>query len=159
MKYDVVTDDEGYVVLIRHTGTPRDFVELDLSLYDFEDGRLNAHYLTKNGLLIFDRNRYASMQAAEQAKQNKEEIAVLEDRLTDTDYVCVKQIDDMIVLSSEAIHGTIDPVPGSVITDDQAMKFLKSLMYRLNKAMDDYGGDIATRAQDREAINTLRETI
>ena len=53
MKYQVICDSDGYVSIIRHTGTKKDFVELDLSQYDLSNNKLHAYMLGKNEL-IFD---------------------------------------------------------------------------------------------------------
>ena len=58
MKYYVTTDVRGYVLNITHTGTIKDYVELNLDEYDLEKKR--AYKLGKNKL-IFDPDEWAKI--------------------------------------------------------------------------------------------------
>ena len=72
MKYQVITDSKGYCLFIRHTGTLKDYVELDLDKYDLSEGRLNAYKLGKNEL-IFDDKRYKEILAEKQKEKDIKE--------------------------------------------------------------------------------------
>ncbi len=99
MKYEVITDREGYCVIIRHTGTKLDYVELDLNKYDLTDGRINAYKLGKNEL-IFDKSKWNSMKAKENVTANKESVATLKERLAETDYIAAKWLEEIISLDN-----------------------------------------------------------
>ena len=99
MKYEVITDREGYCVIIRHTGTKLDYVELDLDKYDLTDGRINAYKLGKNEL-IFDKSKWNSMKAKENVIANKESVATLKERLAETDYIAAKWLEEIISLDN-----------------------------------------------------------
>ena len=95
MKYYVTTDGSGYVLNITHTGTAKDFCELNLEEYDLTDDRKNAYKLGKN-CLIFDEQRYTEIKKEKQDKEDKKEIEVLKKMLADTDWIMVKMAEDMI---------------------------------------------------------------
>jgi len=99
MKYEVITDREGYCVIIRHTGTKLDYVELDLNKYDLTDGRINAYKLGKNEL-IFDKSKWSSMKAKETVTANEQNIATLKERLAETDYIAAKWLEEIIALDN-----------------------------------------------------------
>lgn len=99
MKYEVITDREGYCVIIRHTGTKLDYVELDLNKYDLTDGRINAYKLGKNEL-IFDKSKWSSMKARETVTANEQNIATLKERLAETDYIAAKWLEEIIALDN-----------------------------------------------------------
>lgn len=99
MKYEVITDREGYCVIIRHTGTKLDYVELDLDKYDLTDGRINAYKLGKNEL-IFDKSKWSSMKAKETVTANEQNIATLKERLAETDYIAAKWLEEIIALDN-----------------------------------------------------------
>lgn len=99
MKYEVITDREGYCVIIRHTGTKLDYVELDLDKYDLTDGRINAYKLGKNEL-IFDKSKWNSMKSKENVIANKESVATLKERLAETDYIAAKWLEEIISLDN-----------------------------------------------------------
>ena len=99
MKYEVITDREGYCVIIRHTGTKLDYVELDPDKYDLTDGRINAYKLGKNEL-IFDKSKWSSMKAKETVITNKQNIATLKERLAETDYIAAKWLEEIIALDN-----------------------------------------------------------
>lgn len=95
MKYQVLTDRNGYVLSIKHTGTKMDFVELDLDKYDLSDGRLNAYKLGRNAL-IFDKKRYKELQAIEQQKADTKEISSLKQMLNSTDWIMAKWVEEIL---------------------------------------------------------------
>lgn len=89
MRYEVITDEDGYVQYIRHTGTSRDFVELDLDDYDFTYDRIYAYKLGKDEL-VFDTDKYKKICAQNLKKEDEEEIRRLKKELADTDYIITK---------------------------------------------------------------------
>ena len=95
MRYEVITDFEKYVQIIRHTGTPRDFVELDLSKYDLADDRIHAYKLGKNEL-IWDQSKYDAILAEKQKEADEAEIADLEQKLNGTDYIIARWGEEII---------------------------------------------------------------
>lgn len=99
MKFQIITDQEGYCVLIRHTGTKLDFIDLNLEDYDFSNERLKAYKLDGNKL-IFDESRYAQIQKSNQEKSEKTEILDLEQRLKETDYIISKWGEEIIALDN-----------------------------------------------------------
>ena len=99
MKYEVITDFEQYCQIIRHTGTFKDFVELNLDDYDLSDGRLYAYKLGKNRL-IWDENKWQEILADRQAKADQKEIAVLKQNLNDTDYIMARWGEELISLTN-----------------------------------------------------------
>lgn len=99
MKYEVVTDRNGYCVFIRHTGTKLDFVELDLSKYDFTDGRMSAYKLGKDEL-IFDESKWREMSKNKIKEDDKVEIVTLKQRLLETDYIAAKWLEEIISLDN-----------------------------------------------------------
>lgn len=99
MKYEVITDREGYCVIIRHTGTKRDIVELDLSQYDFSNGRMHAYKLGKDEL-IFDNSKWAYITGIEEKENIKKEIELLKQRLAETDYIAAKWLEEIISLNN-----------------------------------------------------------
>lgn len=156
-RYNVITDDEDYVVLIRHTGSPRDFVELDLEDYDFSDDRLTAYRLTNNGL-VFDQDRYNEIQNSKTEKENEVKIDQLQDKLNSTDYICVKNVELMIDVAKQVINQELVPTPAYAITDQQAIAFVKTVMSYFKEAYDEYGSTIYERESARDSINNLRPT-
>lgn len=99
MKYEVITDFQGYVQVIRHTGTIKDYVELDLSQYNLEDDRLFAYKLGKNKL-IFDANKYEEIKAAKQKISDQKEIKSLKQFLTSTDYLTARAFEEIMALNN-----------------------------------------------------------
>lgn len=93
--YYVTTDSKGYVTNIVHTGTTKDFCELDLDEYDLSNDRKGAYKLGKNKL-IFDPEKYAEMQKEKQDIVDKKEIDELKQKLADTDWIMIKMAEDMI---------------------------------------------------------------
>ena len=181
MKYNVVTDENNYVVLIRHTGSPRDFVELDLNDYDFSDDKLTAYKLTNDGL-VFDQNKYETeILKVKEEKEDQKKINSLQTELDDTDYICAKNVEQMMVLAEFYLNGsstiefpggptdiTIDGIGGNnedsantlsspiYISDSKALQFIKSVMRLLYSSYGDYTNTIAERESARNGINSLR---
>ena len=100
MRYQVILDNDKYVVAIRHTGNPLfDFVELNLSEYDLEGLKLNAYKLGKDKL-IFDEDRYNDLLNRQTQKNNKKEIADLKQKLTDSDYIVARAFEEVMALTN-----------------------------------------------------------
>lgn len=136
MKYFVTVDARGYVVSIVHTGTVKDFVELNLEDYDLTDGRIRAYKLGKNKL-IFDEQEYQNILNARQKAQDEAEIKDLEQKLNDTDYIMARFTEELLGLNN----------PLTWITD----------VIKLNvKYTKQYAEAIANRKKWRERIEELR---
>lgn len=99
MKYEVITDSKGYCLFIRHTGTLKDYVELDLDKYDLSEGRLNAYKLGKNEL-IFDDKRYKEILAEKQKEKDQEEVSYLKQLLNESDYIFARWGEEIIALNN-----------------------------------------------------------
>lgn len=99
MKYEVITDLNKYVKLIRHTGTIKDYVELDLDKYDLSEDRIYAYKLGKNEL-IFDEAKYKEICDEKQEKENQKEISILKAFLNDTDYIIARAYEEVLALKN-----------------------------------------------------------
>lgn len=99
MKYQVLTDRNGYVLSIKQTGTKMDFVSLDLDKYDLSDGRIFAYQLGKN-TLIWDEKRWNELQAIEQQKADTKEISSLKQMLNSTDWIMAKWVEEILSLNN-----------------------------------------------------------
>lgn len=98
MKYYVTTAN-GYVLTIVHTGTKKDYVELNLDDYDLSGDRLHAYKLGKNQL-IFDEKEYQRILSEKQIKQNQAEITELQAKLTETDYIVSRAFEEVMSLTN-----------------------------------------------------------
>lgn len=135
MRYEVLTDRMNYVLSIKHTGTKRDFVELNLDDYDLSDGRINAYQLGKN-TLIWDEQRWNDILAIRQKKADTEEINDLKGKLNDTDWIMAKWVEEILSLQN----------PLTWIAD----------VIKINiKYMKEYSQTIADRKAWRERIEEL----
>ena len=99
MKYEVITDYQRYVQVIRHTGTIRDFVELDLDQYDLTEDRIYAYKLGKNEL-IFDEEKYKQILEEKQEEADQKEIEQLYKELQATDEEMLAFLEDMFSLKN-----------------------------------------------------------
>lgn len=99
MKYEVITDNQGYVQIIRHTGTARDYVELDLTKYNLEGDRVYAYKLGKNEL-IWDEAKYEEICKDKEKEADMEEIEYLKKKLTDTDYIIARWGEEIVSLDN-----------------------------------------------------------
>ena len=99
MKYQVILDLQGYVSIIRHTGTVRDFVELNIDDYDLTNDRLHAYKLGKDKL-IFDENRYQEILKEKQKKEDEKEISSLKSFLNETDYIIARCFEEIMALDN-----------------------------------------------------------
>lgn len=93
MRYQVITDIDGYVMFINHTGTIKDIVELNLEDYDLT--KIHAYKLGKDEL-IFDEKRWEEIQTEEQHKADEHEIAELEEKLNETDYIMAEWAEEVL---------------------------------------------------------------
>lgn len=148
MKYYVNTDDEGYVLLIKRTGTVRDFVEMDLSdpYYDFDNDRMFAYKLEDydlNGVtypLRFYQARYDKILAGKQAEADQEEIATLKEYLNETDYIMSKWAERIM---------NIDP----------NVDFVNAVHAINLEFTTEYGTEIQARIDARERIEELESEV
>lgn len=99
MKYEVITDAEGYVLAIQHTGTVRDYVELNLDDYDLTEDRVHAYKLGKNEL-IFDADKYEEICKEHEKEADFKEIAELKQKLTDSDYIIARWGEEIVSLEN-----------------------------------------------------------
>ena len=99
IKYFVTVDARGYVLSIVHTGTIKDFVELDLDEYDLSGDRKRAYKLGKNRL-IFDEEEYKRILDEKQKKADLLEIADLKQKLNDTDYIMARYVEEVLSLNN-----------------------------------------------------------
>jgi hypothetical protein len=135
MKYFVSVDARGYVTNITHTGRI-DYVELNLDDYDLSNGRIRAYKLGKNKL-IFDEAEWKRIQDENQHKADEKEIAELEQKLADTDYIFAKYCEELLSLDN----------PITWVSD----------VIKLNlKYMKQYSEVIKNRKKWRERIEELR---
>lgn len=135
MKYYVSMDSRGYVTSITHTGRI-DYVELNLDDYDLTNGRIRAYKLGKNKL-IFDEAEWKMIQDENQHKADEKEIADLEQKLADTDYIFAKYCEELLSLDN----------PITWVSD----------VIKLNlKYMKQYSEVIKNRKKWRERIEELR---
>lgn len=99
MKYEVITNMQGYCQIIRHTGTFRDYVELNLDDYDLSNYRLFAYKLGKNKL-VFDENKYKELQEQHQRREDEKEISSLKSFLYETDYIVARCFEEVMALNN-----------------------------------------------------------
>ena len=99
MRYEVITDFNKYVQIIRHTGTARDFVELDLEQYDLSEDRIYAYRLGKNEL-IFDESKYEEILAEKQRKADEKEVIELEEFLEKTNNYPMRAWEEIMGLTN-----------------------------------------------------------
>ena len=97
MKYYVTTDVRGYVLNITHTGTIKDYVELNLDEYDLEKKR--AYKLGKNKL-IFDPDEWAKISAEKEKTADFKEVDELLSFLYETDYIISRACEEILALNN-----------------------------------------------------------
>lgn len=97
MKYFVSTDSRGYVLTIVHTGTIKDYVELNLDEYDLEKKR--AYRLGKNRL-IFDEEEWARICNEAEYEADMKELAELKAYLEETDFYSLRAWEEIMSLSN-----------------------------------------------------------
>lgn len=140
MRYEVITDSDGYVQVIRHTGTPsRDFVELNLADYNFDNNRMYAYKLGKDEL-IFDADKYEIIHEELVRKEDQKQIAILEQQLAETDYIGSKWADEVMQLT--------DP-----------LTFQSDLMKINSKFETEYRDVLEQREAWRKEIEELEDSV
>lgn len=97
MKYYVTTDVRGYVLNIVHTGTIKDYVELNLDEYDLTKKR--AYKLGKNKL-IFDSTEWEAISKEAEKKKDFKEIDELKSFLYETDYIISRAFEEVLALNN-----------------------------------------------------------
>lgn len=97
MKYYVTTDIRGYVLNITHTGTIKDYVELNLDEYDLSKKR--AYKLGKNKL-IFDPDEWAKISADKEKTADFKEVDELLSFLYETDYIISRAYEEILALKN-----------------------------------------------------------
>lgn len=138
MKYEVVLDSDGYVSIIRHTGTVKDFVELDLSLYDLSDDRIHAYKLGRNEL-IFDAEKYKQITEAKQKIIDFKEIDELKRYLNETDYIIARAFEEALT------------------TLDNPLTFIREFISILVKYHNMYKDVLSQRIKARLRIEELED--
>lgn len=97
MKYYVTVDARGYILTITHTGTVRDYVELNLDEYDLNKKR--AYRLGKNAL-IFDADEWERISTQNEYEKDMKEIAELQAFLEETDYYSLRAWEEIMTLTN-----------------------------------------------------------
>ena len=135
MKYFVTVDARGYVLNITHTGTIKDYVELNLDEYDLTKKR--AYRLGKNALL-FDSAEWDRIVAEEQEKANAKEIASLQSFLRETANYPMRAWEEIMALTNP-ITWVADVIK---ITIKYSKEYKQILKQRVEawKRLDELGG-------------------
>lgn len=141
MKYYVATDENGYVMLIKRTGTVKDYVDLDLSLYDLSNDRMYAYQLGQNEL-VFDQARYNEILAERQAQADAEEVAELKEYLNETDYVMARTFESIIIAAHNA---------------DTQTHFIDEMISICESFYTQYASTINERIDARDRIEELEQ--
>jgi hypothetical protein len=97
MKYFVSTDTRGYVLNIVHTGTIKDYVELNLDEYDLTKKR--AYKLGKNKL-IFDEEEWNKITTEQEKEKDFKEVDELKSFLYETDYITSRAFEEILSLTN-----------------------------------------------------------
>lgn len=97
MKYFVSVDSRGYVLSIVHTGTIKDYVELNLDEYDLTKKR--AYKLGKNKLILDEEEWKRISDEAEKTKDFKE-VDELKSFLYETDYITSRAFEEILSLTN-----------------------------------------------------------
>ena len=134
MRYNVFLDGRGYVTNI--TPSIKGYVELNLDDYDFSNNRKRAYRLGKNKL-IFDEAEWKRIQDENQHKADEKEIADLEQKLADTDYIFAKYCEELLSL-------------------DNALTWVSDVIKLNLKYMKQYSEVIKNRKAWRERIEELK---
>lgn len=100
MRYEIITNENGYVQLIRHNiNEAKNVYDLDLSKYDFSGLRKFAYKLVGKEL-VFDNNYYQELINDETKKQNDKEIKTLKEYLNNTDYLVARTFEQVMELTN-----------------------------------------------------------
>ena len=103
MKYFVSVDSRGYVLSIVHTGTIKDYVELNLDEYDLTKKR--AYKLGKNKLIL-DEDEWKRISDEEEKKKDFKEIDSLKSFLYETDYIISRAFEEVLALNNPLTYVT-----------------------------------------------------
>lgn len=95
MKYTLNLDENGFVLSIGHT--MNDNVELDLSQID--SAFLNAYQFV-DGILKLNETKKAEIEANQKKKADAEEIADLQKKLNETDYIISRTFEEIMSLDN-----------------------------------------------------------
>lgn len=99
MKYFVSIDKDKYVLNIQHTNSPLDYLELNLEDYDLTGLRKFAYKVGKD-TLIFDEDRYLQLLNEQTLKDNEKEIAELQVKLNESDYLVARTFEQVMELTN-----------------------------------------------------------
>lgn len=100
MRYEVITNKEGYVEIIkRNVNDAKNIYELDLSKYDLTGLRLYAHKLVEKKL-IFDEKKYQELLNEREISKDKIKVTELKAKLTETDYLVSRCFEEVMELSN-----------------------------------------------------------
>lgn len=97
MKYNVILDGRGYVLNIVHTGTIKDYVELNLDEYDLVKKR--AYKLGKNKLIL-DEEEWLRISEEAEKKTDFKEADELKEYLYETDYIMSRAFEEIMSLTN-----------------------------------------------------------
>lgn len=132
MKYTLNLDENKYILSVGHT--QNDNVEIDLSLLDF-------NYLTAyrfiNSEIILDEQKKAELIAEETKRQNENEIADLQTKLNETDYIISHTFEEIMSL-------------------DNSVTFIVEFIKILKEFRTKYAEQLKNRKTWRERIEELK---
>jgi hypothetical protein len=132
MKYTLNLDENGFVLSIGHT--MNDDVELDLSQID--SAFLNA-YQFADGILSLNKEKKAEIEAEQKQRADAEEIADLQKKLNETDYI---------------ISRTFEQIMGL----DNSVTFVVDFIKILKEFRTKYAEQLKNRKTWRERIEELK---
>lgn len=95
MKYTLNLDENGFVLSIAHT--MNDDVEIDLTQIDF--AFLNAYQFV-DGVLTLNAEKKAEIEAEQKQRADAEEIADLQSKLNETDYIISRTFEEIMALDN-----------------------------------------------------------
>lgn len=126
-------DKDKYILSISHT--KNDNVEIDLSLLDLK--YLNC-YKFINSEVILDETKKAEMIAEEESKSKAEEIADLQQKLNDSDYIIARTFEEIMSL-------------------DNSITFIADFIKIIKQFKTQYAEVLANRKTWRERIEELEK--
>ena len=100
MRYEVITDKDNYVKIIKHNIDERkNIYEIDLSKYDLMGLRLYAHKIVDK-TLVFDENKYQELLNEKTHIDNQKIILDLKTKLNDSDYLVARCFEEVMALTN-----------------------------------------------------------
>lgn len=100
MRYEIITNKDGYVQVIKHNiNEAKNIYELDLSKYDLTGLRKYAYKLVEKDL-VFDELHYQELIDKETKKDNQKEIDTLKQYLNETDYLVARTFEQVMELTN-----------------------------------------------------------